>query len=98
MPASMIARAMYSNGIVKSKRQIEVSASLGVVCWLGLIVFPLSWLAILGAVPAIGCVLSHVVYTAVFGTTICPVCAIRDSCPGGRLSGKVMKRGKEDFK
>jgi hypothetical protein len=98
MPASLMARAMYGKGIVKSKRRFEVSASLGVVCWLGLIVFPLFWLAKLGAVPAIGYVLSHVVYTAVFGTTVCPACAIRDICPGGRLSGKVMKRGKEGLK
>jgi hypothetical protein len=95
MPASLMARAMYGKGIVKSRRRFEINATLGVACWLGLIVFPLFWLAKLGAAPAIGYVLSHVVYTVVFGATVCPGCAIRDICPGGRLSSTVLKRRKE---
>ncbi|MBN1613364.1 MAG: hypothetical protein JW950_02740 [Deltaproteobacteria bacterium] len=92
MPASLMAKALYGKGIVKSKRRFEISATLGVACWLGLVVFPLFWLAKLGAVFAIGYVLSHVVYTVLFGAAICPACAIRDICPGGRLSGMVLKR------
>ncbi len=91
MPASLIARALYGKGIIRSKRRFEINATLGVVCWVGLIVFPLFWLARLGAEFAVGYVLSHVVYTVIFGATICPACALHDICPGGRLSGAIMK-------
>ena len=95
MPASLMAKLFYRKGVVKSKRRFDVNATFGVLCWFGLIVFPLFWVAKLSLVYAIGYVLAHVVYTAVFGLTICPVCAISDICPGGKLSGAVLRKGKK---
>jgi hypothetical protein len=92
MPASLMAKVLYGKGVVKSQRRFELSATLGVACWVGLILFPLFWIAKIGWIWAAGYVLCHVVYTVIFGATICPACAIRDICPGGRASGAVRKR------
>ena len=91
MPASLMAKIIRRKEVARSRKRFEINATLGVVCWLGLIVFPLFWIAKLGAGFAVGYVLSHVVYTGIFGITICPACAIRDICPGGRLSGRILK-------
>jgi len=34
---------------------------------------------------AIGYVVAHVVYSLIFGLTVCPVCSIRHTCPGGQF-------------
>jgi hypothetical protein len=88
MPASFLARLLYGNGrIVKSKRMFETQAALGFAGLLGLAFFPLFWIAKLGALFAVGYVACLLVYYGVFLFTICPVCAIRDTCPGGRVQG-----------
>lgn len=92
MPASLIAKALYGKEVVKSKRRFERNATLALVCWLGLIAFPLFWIAKVGMAFAIGYVLCHVIYAVIFGITVCPACALRDICPGGRLSGAILKR------
>jgi len=92
MPASLLAKLLYGRGMVRSQRRFDTSATLGVTCWMGLIVFPLYWIAQMGIVYALGYAGAHVAYTLLFGYVICPACAIRDICPGGRLSGAVLKR------
>jgi len=69
--------------------RFERHAILACASWLGLIVFPLVWLARLGTGFAVAYALAHVAYTLVFWLTICPACAIRDICPGGRLHHPV---------
>jgi hypothetical protein len=92
LPANFFARLIYGRkGIVKSKKVFDVHASLAIAGWLGLIVFPVFWIATLGVGFVVGYIVVHVVYAAVFGFTICPVCAIRDTCPGGKFHGLVSK-------
>jgi len=86
MPASLLARWLYdSEQLVKSKTKFDRHVALALCSWIGLVLLPLYWLAELGLGVAIGYVLLHVVYTLVFWLTICPVCAIREICPGGKL-------------
>lgn len=86
IPASLLAELLYGGReIVRSKERFERHAILACASWLGLILFPLVWLARLGTGFAVTYALSHVAYTLVFWLTICPACAIRDICPGGRL-------------
>lgn len=84
--ANIITKIFYKGlEIVKSKRRFNLHATLAIVGWLGLVGFPLYWLAKLDPVFVVGYVMSHVVYAVLFGLTICPVCAIRDTCPGGKF-------------
>jgi hypothetical protein len=96
MPASLLAKLLYSSErVTKSKRRFDLNVTLAVTSWLGLIVFPLYWIGKLGIAFAVGYVLCHIVYTIVFGITVCPACAIRQICPGGKLGSIVWKRREE---
>jgi hypothetical protein len=93
MPASLLAKLIYSRKqIVKSKRSFEIYATLAIIAWLGLIVFPLFWIVGLGIPFAVGYVACHAVYYVVYVLTICPACAIRHTCPGGKLQSRILKR------
>ena len=93
MPASILAKLLYGNRkIKKSKKLFDVNATIAFIALLGLTFFPLFWIAKLGIAFAIGYVLIYMVYYLVFVLTICPVCAIRNTCPGGKLQSMVMKR------
>jgi len=93
IPASLIAKALYNGRpVVKSKRRFDLYATLAVICWIGLIAFPLFWIAKLNVWLAVGYVLAHVVYTVIFGLTVCPACAIRDICPGGQFHKFVARQ------
>jgi hypothetical protein len=89
-PANILAKLIYGKRkIVKSRKRFELHATLASISWLGLIVFPLFWIAKLGVVFAAGYVACHVVYFLIFVLTICPVCAIRNTCPGGKFGDKL---------
>ena len=77
--------------IVKSKRAFEINAMLAIVGLFGMGLFPLPWIAKLNAWFVAGYVALHVVYYVIFGLTICPVCAIRNTCPGGKLQRLVRR-------
>lgn len=92
MPASLFSKLLYGNRkLKKSKRIFDLSASIASVALLGLILFPLYWIGKLGLLYAIGYIAVHLVYYFFFLLTICPVCAIRGTCPGGKLQGIVFK-------
>jgi hypothetical protein len=93
VPATWLAKRLYGRRkIVKSKQTFTIKAALGTGCWLGLALLPVWWLAKLGLPLAIGYVGLHVVYAVIFGLTVCPVCAIRETCPGGKLQSIVRSR------
>ena len=95
MPASLLAKLLYGNErVVKSKGLFELNAILAIICWLGLISFPLHWIGQLGKVFFVGYIFSHVVYVVIFVITICPACAIRKICPGGRF-GSIFWKSRE---
>lgn len=86
LPASLLAKLLYGDGaIVRSQEKFQRHAILACASWFGLVVFPLPWLTRLGIGFMAGYVLFNVAYTLVFWLTICPICAIRDICPGGKL-------------
>jgi hypothetical protein len=94
VPGNIMAKHIYTNKkLVKSRKKFELHATLAIIAWLGAMVFPLFWIAKLGITYSVGYVACHVVYYVVFGLTICPVCAIRNTCPGGKLQASVL--GKE---
>lgn len=93
MPASLLAKLLYGkNKVKKSKKLFDINVSIAFTGVLGMAFFPLFWIAKLSIIYAIGYFLFHVVYYIVFGLTVCPVCAIRDICPGGKFQNIVLKR------
>ena len=93
MPASLIAKVLYGNReIVRTKARFETYATVAVVGWLGLVFLPVYWIAKLAIGFAVAYVAVHALYALVFGLTVCPVCAIRDTCPGGKFH-KLVRRG-----
>lgn len=92
-PGNILAKRMYAKKkLVRSKKKFELHATLGIIAGLGLIVFPLFWIAKLGTACALGYVACHVMYYVIYGLTICPVCAIRGTCPGGKFQGILLKK------
>ncbi|MFP4446780.1 MAG: hypothetical protein ACLFPD_11110 [Desulfosudaceae bacterium] len=92
LPASFLARFLYRRRpVVKSPEKFNRRAMLATLCWLGIIGLPLYWLYLNSVVLAAGYVIFHAVYFVVFALTICPVCAIRNTCPGGMLQRLVFK-------
>jgi hypothetical protein len=93
MPASLLAKWIYGRRpVIKSRRSFEIHALIAMVAWAGVIFFPLFWIAKLGLAFAGGYVACHAVYYVLFGLSICPACAIRDICPGGRFQNLMLKR------
>jgi len=93
MPSSIMTKFIYGKkNIIKSKKSFEIHATLAFTGWLGLILFPLFWIAKLGILFAVGYAACHAVYYLIFGLTICPACAVRRTCPGGKLQSIVLKR------
>jgi hypothetical protein len=93
MPASLIAKYVYGRReIVRTKARFEIYATVAVVGWAGLVFLPVHWLARPGIGFALAYVACHVAYTLIFGLTVCPACAIREICPGGKFH-KLVQRG-----
>ena len=91
VPAGRLARWLYGRRrVVKSKAAFETQAALAFGCWMGLVFFPLWWIAKRSVPLAVGYVVLHAVYYVIFGLTICPACAIRGTCPGGKLQSIVL--------
>lgn len=94
VPGNIMAKYIYTDkNPVKSRKKFELHAALAIIAWLGIMVFPLFWIAKLGITYSVGYVACHVVYYVIFGLTICPVCAIRNTCPGGKFQALVLKKG-----
>jgi len=92
-PANLLAKTLYKNkALKKSKAKFELNATLGVLSWLSLVAFPVYWLAKLGVEFVLGYVAGHAVYAIIFSLTVCPVCSIRLTCPGGKLQSILLKR------
>ena len=94
-PANILARMKYGNReaikeMEKSQRRLKRDAALATICWGGIMVFPLHRLAKRSALFAAGYLFVHAVYYLFHGLMICPVCAIRDTCPGGQLQARVL--------
>ncbi len=92
-PANTLARMKYGDeGAVKSQGAFKANATAAAFCWGGMMLFPLPWLARRSVAVAAAYVLIHAVYYLLHGLTLCPVCAIRHSCPGGMLQAMLLRQ------
>jgi len=92
--ANPMARIVQRAGLVpRSQRAFGAYALLAFASWCGLAIFPVPWLTRLSGWLAGGYVLLHIVYAMIFFLTVCPGCAIRDTCPGGGVH-KMLRRAR----
>ena len=73
----------------KSEKLFNALATIGFSLFTAIIVLPVYHIFRLGILFFIGYILFLAVYVPVFLLRICPVCAIRDTCPAGKVSGKL---------
>jgi hypothetical protein len=92
VPASLISLLLKKGK--KSKILFDVFAFLAFLCFLGITVIPIYFLYELGIGFLILYLIIVAVYILSFLLLICPYCAIRDTCPAGRISSTVY-RGKD---
>lgn len=92
MPANVIAKRFFLSRIEKSKAIFDLCATIASGSLLGSIVFPIFWIAKLSIVLAIAYPVLIVIYVIIFFLTICPVCAIRNTCPGGKLQNMMLRK------
>ena len=91
IPASRIANLPIMKNMFKSKKRFDLLATFGSLCLIGLFIFPLAILFELGilyenSLRYLGYFIFILIYAILFLWNVCPVCAIRSSCPGGRFS------------
>jgi len=92
MPASWIAKLLYRKGIRKSEKLFNLNAGIAFVAMFGMIFLPVYWIYKLGVWYVVGYIGFLVAYYLVFMLTVCPACAIRGTCPGGKLQGWVLEK------
>ena len=92
VPASWIAKWLYADRrIVASRIKLEVHAGLAILGWIGWTVLPPRYIARCSPALAVAYVAWQLVCVAIFGLTICPVCAIREMCPGGAFQRRCLR-------
>ncbi len=86
LPGNWMAKLLFGNRpFVKSEKRFHIHVNMGISSWVALGLFPVYWLWQAHWGYAAGYLAAHVVYSIIFGLTICPVCAIRGTCPGGQF-------------
>ncbi|MBN2225720.1 MAG: hypothetical protein JW765_13705 [Deltaproteobacteria bacterium] len=91
MPSSLLAGLLYGKKMSrKSKVLFNLNAAIAFTALVAFILLPIYWIAKLGILHVIGYVIFYLGYYLVFLLTICPACAIRETCPGGKLQGLVL--------
>lgn len=80
----------------KSKTLFNVFATLGFLCLIIITVFPVFYLMRTSIIVGIGYIVVSVLYIVLFFRFVCPACAIRDTCPGGKSASALF--GKPDQK
>lgn len=91
MPSSMLAKIILRKKVKRSKSLFDLFAAIAFLSLLGLIGFPLFWIADISISLAIGYFALNIAYYLTFFLAICPACAIRNTCPGGKLQSMVSK-------
>jgi|AntAceMinimDraft_17_1070374.scaffolds.fasta_scaffold10473_3 hypothetical protein len=73
----------------RSEKMFNLFASIGFSCLIGIVVFPLFFIYKLGIFVLISYLVIAIFYCITFFALICPFCAIRDTCPGGKIAGQI---------
>jgi hypothetical protein len=84
MPASQIARLLKS--VRRNEIRFGVCAMLGFLCLLGIVLLPTYFLFQWNLLAGLAYVVVAAAYAMGMLLLICPVCAIRHRCPGGKVS------------
>ena len=92
MPSGILAKIILRKRVKKSETLFNLFAAIAFLSLLGLIGFPLFWIADLSIPLAIGYFTLNIAYYIAFFLIICPACAIRNTCPGGKLQNMVSKQ------
>lgn len=90
-PANFIAKIFFAGKIKKSKLLFDLFAFLGTLCGIGLFFFPVFWIAKVNILVAVLYPLLMIVYLIVLFLTMCTVCSVKNTCPGGKTSGILYK-------
>ncbi|UYP47566.1 hypothetical protein NEF87_003851 [Candidatus Lokiarchaeum ossiferum] len=94
LPAPYIAKWLKSTlKLPLSKKKFDFVINVAFIGFLGFIFLPIYWLFQAYFIVGISYIIIVVVYLLVFGFYICPSCAIRDTCPGGKVH-QLFKRQK----
>ena len=89
---NIFAQKLYSKDTPKDEKRFHRHKNLGILFWLLMVFFPLYWIYLLDLYYAIFYVIFHLGYFVLFGLTICPSCAIKETCPGGALQKSILKK------
>ena len=92
VPASIV--ALLLKKVKRVKTLFNLFALLAFLCLLGIILLPVYFIYKLGLNLLIFYSVIVIAYSLLFLVLICPVCAIRDSCPAGKVSSNMFKPGK----
>lgn len=88
--SSIIARLLKNT--YKSRKLFNLFASIGFFCLIAIAIFPVFFIYKLGIVILVGYLIIAMVYFITFFILICPFCAIRDTCPGGKIAVKIINK------
>ncbi len=89
IPASVV--ALLLKKVKKVKALFDLFASLGFICLLAIILLPVYFIYKLGVNLLVFYAIIVIAYSILFLILICPVCAIRDTCPAGKVSSNIYK-------
>lgn len=92
VPASIV--ALLLRKVKKVKTLFDLFASLAFICLLAIILLPVYFIYKLGVNLLIFYSTIVIAYSILFLVLICPVCAIRDTCPAGKVSSNINKSSK----
>ena len=92
IPASVV--ALLLKKVKKVKALFDLFASLGFICLLAIILLPVYFIYKLGVNLLVFYSIIVIAYNVLFLLLICPVCAIRDTCPAGKASSNIYKSRK----
>ncbi len=85
IPSSIFAKSNLIRKRKKSKKIFNLYATLAFIFLLGLFIFPIYWIMKYSLFITILYGLFTAIYFLTFLYMICPVCAIRDTCPGCKI-------------
>lgn len=89
IPSSRFAKLGIFQNARKSARFFEIFGTVAFLALLAMIFLPLLWLIQLGTIITILYLGFNIIYFVIFLWNICPNCAIRSSCPAGRVSSAI---------
>ncbi|MEJ2567609.1 MAG: hypothetical protein P8Z50_01825 [candidate division WOR-3 bacterium] len=92
IPASIV--ALLLKKVKKVKVLFDLFASIAFICLLGIILLPVYFIYKLELYLLIFYSVIVITYSILFLLLICPVCAIRDTCPAGKTSSNISGSGK----